>query len=240
MFTPEPVQRRGGPPASSNPVRDYLGSRPPGAVDAGYAVLPRSLMEAMPLPWQQQMVHLLAELHRTHGHLRWPEYRVVPSRRERLVDLDEDQLTEVGAIMEIDSEGELVYRERGGRPIEHPENHVVLVSCLDPVVREAADQTTPPRGFPQPHQDHGGPHPGALPVQDFRDQQDRTGPRSDRFPVQNQVGPRSGGFPAQDQASGYHPAPQQGGYAQPHPQHAPGQGYPQPEEAGRKKKKRFW
>ncbi|GLZ35848.1 hypothetical protein Lesp02_80350 [Lentzea sp. NBRC 105346] len=151
MFTPDPIPRPSGPPASSTPIRDYCAGGRPG-VDPSYVVVPRSLAETMPLPWQQQMTHLLAEFHRAYGHLSWPAYRVVPSRHERLVDLDEDQLAEVGVIMEIDSDGELVYRERTGKLIENAEDRTVLVSCLDPIPQSYANanQSTPPRGFPQP------------------------------------------------------------------------------------------
>jgi hypothetical protein len=162
MFTPDPIPRPAGPPASATPLRDYLANAGPG-VDQSYAVLPRSLVESMPLPWQQQMTHLLAEFHRAYAHLNWPVYRVVPSRHERLVDLDEDQLAEVGAIVEIDSDGELVYRERNGARIENAEDKTVLVSCLDPIPSEYANatQNTPPRGFPAP----SFPPSGGLPVQ---------------------------------------------------------------------------
>ncbi len=134
MFTPDPIPRSGRPPASSTPLRDFLEQRPPG-VDQGYAVLPRSLAEGMPLPWQQQMVRLLAEFHQMHGQLNWPVYRVVPSRYEKLVDLDEEQLAEVGVLVEIDGDGELVYRERTGKRIVNAAEAEVLVSCLDPIPR---------------------------------------------------------------------------------------------------------
>ncbi len=45
MFGP-PMPRRGGPPASSTPLADFLDRGWPG-VDDGYVVLPRSLAEAM-------------------------------------------------------------------------------------------------------------------------------------------------------------------------------------------------
>lgn len=137
-------------PRSATPLRDYLGGGPLPAVSDGYAVLPRSLAEGMPLVWQQQMAHLLAEFHQAYGHLSWPVYRVVPSRYEVVADLDEEQLAEVGCIVEIDADGDLVYRERNGTPIPDPEHYKVLVSCLDPIPGEhAADvQDTPPRGFP--------------------------------------------------------------------------------------------
>lgn len=151
MFNHDPIPRPSGPPASSTPVRDYMAAGAPG-VSPDYVVVPRALAEAMPLPWQQHFTHLLAEFHRTYGHLKWPIYRVVPSRYEKLTDLDEDQLAEVGAIMEIDSDGSLVYRDRSGRKIENAEDRTVLVSCLDPIPSEYANanQSTPPRGFPAP------------------------------------------------------------------------------------------
>ncbi|WP_229371758.1 hypothetical protein [Umezawaea beigongshangensis] len=170
MFTPDPIPRPAGPPASSTPLKDYLDHTALG-VDRGYAVLPRSLLENMPLPWQQHMAHLMAEFHRAYAHLNWPLYRVVPSRHEKLVDLDEDQLAEVGAMVEIDSDGELVYRERNGARIENPETRTVLVSCLDPIPSEHANanQSTPPRGFPRPHQQQQQqsqfPPSGSLPKQ---------------------------------------------------------------------------
>jgi hypothetical protein len=115
-------------------LTDYLASVRNG-VDPGYVVLPRSLAESMPLPWQQQLAHLLFELQHAYGHLPWPVYRVVPSRPERLADLDEEQLAEVGCLVEIDGDGELRYRDRDGRVIENPEQHEVLVSCVDPIPR---------------------------------------------------------------------------------------------------------
>ncbi|AHH94440.1 hypothetical protein GCM10010174_20850 [Kutzneria viridogrisea] len=178
-YTPEPIPRPAGRPASSTPLRDYLEAASHG-VDSGYAVLPRSLVESMPLPWQQQMAHLLAEFHSAFDHLSWPVYRVVPSRYERLVDLDEDQLAEVGCLMEIDADGEIVYRHRDGKRIDNPEETTVLVSCLDPIPRgdqgrvepsaspmhdpagrALGDQApTPPSGLPLPPTPPGGFPPG--------------------------------------------------------------------------------
>jgi hypothetical protein len=164
-FTPEPIPRPAGRPASSTPLRDYLNSTNQG-VDAGYAVVPRSLAESMPLPWQQQFATLMAEFHQAFAHLQWPVYRVVPSRYERLVDLDEEQLAEAGYLMEIDSDGEIVYRSRNGAKVDNPEQTTALVSVLDPIpsnrhahVEPAAvsQQPTPPAGFPTP--------PGGFPAQ---------------------------------------------------------------------------
>jgi hypothetical protein len=144
-YTSDPIARPSGPPASATPLTDYLASVRNG-VDPGYIVLPRSLAEAMPLPWQQQLAHLLFELQHAYGHLPWPVYRVVPSRPERLADLDEDQLAEVGCLVEIDGDGELRYRDRDGRVIENPEQHEVLVSCVDPIQRSRATAPAWPSG----------------------------------------------------------------------------------------------
>ncbi|MCP2256061.1 hypothetical protein LY13_004844 [Prauserella aidingensis] len=138
-----PPAPRNSPPASSTPLSDYLRRENPGVTD-GYVVLPRALVEGMPLPWQQQMVNLLAQFHGGHARLDWPAYRVVPSRPERLVDLDEEQLAEAGYLVEIDSEGEMVYRERSGRKVDDPDSVTVLVSCLDPVVERSRPQADPP------------------------------------------------------------------------------------------------
>ncbi|KEI45353.1 hypothetical protein [Saccharopolyspora rectivirgula] len=147
MYTPDPIPRRSGPPASSTPLADYL-ARERRGVDAGYVVLPRSLAEAMPLPWQQQMRNLLAEFHQAFGHLQWPIYRVVPSRYERLTDLDEEQLAEVGCTVEVGDDGELEYRMRDGRRVENPETKQVLVSCLDPIPRQGPGGSPPTPAAP--------------------------------------------------------------------------------------------
>ncbi|MBO0840241.1 MAG: hypothetical protein J2O49_05430 [Sciscionella sp.] len=136
MFTPNPIPRPAGPPASSTPLGDYLDRGHPG-VDDRYVVLPRSLAEHLPLPWQQQLAGLLAEFHSSLAHLNWPIYKVTPSRHERVVDLDEEQLAEAGLIAEIDVDGELVYRKRTGERIDDPEHTTVLVSCLDPIAKPA-------------------------------------------------------------------------------------------------------
>ena len=82
-------------PASTTPVQDYLDRPAPGAT-ADHLVVPRSLAQSMPLRWQQVFVGLLADLHDAYAELPWPDYRVVPSRWERLVDLDDEQLQAPG------------------------------------------------------------------------------------------------------------------------------------------------
>ena len=91
-----PANTRPSAPASTTPVQDYLDRSAPGA-SADYLVVPRSLAQSMPLRWQQVFVGLLTDLHDAYGHLHWPEYRVVPSRWEIVVDLDEGQLAVAGS-----------------------------------------------------------------------------------------------------------------------------------------------
>lgn len=143
-YAVRPLPRHLGPPASSTPLADQLARGGPGVTE-GYVVLPRGLAEQMPLPWQQQAASVLAQFHHTHRGLAWPRYRVLPSREEKLVDLDEEQLAEAGYVVELDVNGELVYRERSGRKVPDPQNTKVMVTCLDPVQpsRPAAAQPAP-------------------------------------------------------------------------------------------------
>ena len=135
MYASDPIPQPVGRSVSATPLRDHLELAKLG-VDESYVVLPRSLAESMPLPWQQQMAYLIDELHRTYGDLPWPLYRVLPSRAERLVDLDESQLAEAGYLLEIDGSGELVYRDRNDSVVADPQSTEVLVSCLDPIFHQ--------------------------------------------------------------------------------------------------------
>jgi hypothetical protein len=143
LFGAPQLPRHSARPASSTPLADQLNRGWPG-VDAGYVVLPRSIAESMSLPWQQQMAALLDQFHQEHARLAWPVYRVVPSRYERLTDLDEEQLAEAGYLVEIDTDGEMVYRERSGRKVEDAESTTVLVPCLDPIPKPARRPAPPP------------------------------------------------------------------------------------------------
>jgi len=152
LFGAPPPPPRSAPPASSTPLSDYLSTQGLPGVDEGYVVLPRSLAEGMSLPWQQQMAGLLSQFHQQHRSLNWPIYRAVPSRYEKLTDLDEEQLAEVGYLVEIDADGDMVYRERSGRKVEEPESTTVLVPCLDPI---------PPRAQAPGKQDQPAQQPDA-------------------------------------------------------------------------------
>lgn len=208
-----PLPRHAGPPASSTPLADQLAHGGPG-VDGKYVVLPRSLAEHMPLPWQRQLASVLAQFHHTHRELSWPLYRVVPSREEKLVDLDEQQLAEAGYLVEMDEGGELVYRDRSGSEVDDPANTVVLVSCLDPV----ASNVPPAQSAPGPHQRppaprtpapmNIGPQPVWTPVPDRA--------HAPQPPTAPPVPP-----PPPPGAQATPPAPPQGAQAAPPPQGAP-------------------
>ncbi|SHK82322.1 hypothetical protein SAMN05443637_112203 [Pseudonocardia thermophila] len=133
-------------PASTTPVKDYLDRPAPGA-SRDYVVIPRSLAQSMPLRWQQVFVGLLADLHDAYADLPWPEYAVVPSRWERLVDLDEEQLAEAGYHADLGPDGELEFRDRAENLVPDPENHRVLARIPDPLPSVDAGRV-PPRPAP--------------------------------------------------------------------------------------------
>lgn len=133
-------------PASTTPLRDYLDEQALGATSE-YVVVPRALAQSMPLRWQQQFVSLLADLHDAFSHLSWPDYRVTPSRWERLTDLDEEQLAAAGYVAELGSDGELEYRDASGELVADPAKHRVLAPVDDPLPR-VADGRVEPRPAP--------------------------------------------------------------------------------------------
>jgi hypothetical protein len=129
-------------PASTTPVQDYLDRPAPGA-SPEYLVVPRSLAQSMPLRWQQVFVGLLDDLHDAYGHLTWPEYQVVPSRWELLVDLDEEQLAAVGYHTDLGPEGELEYRDDAENVVADPEHHRVLAPVDDALPPVSAGRVEP-------------------------------------------------------------------------------------------------
>lgn len=129
-------------PASTTPVADYLDSPAPGATE-NHLVVPRSLAQSMPLRWQQVFVGLLADLHDAYSDLPWPEYHVIPSRWERLIDLDEEQLASVGYAADLGPDGDLEFRDTRDRPVDDPATHRVLAPIDDPLPSVAQGRITP-------------------------------------------------------------------------------------------------
>jgi hypothetical protein len=129
-------------PASTTPVQDYLDGPAPGVTE-DYLVVPRSLAQSMPLRWQQVFVGLLADLHDAYGHLPWPEYKVVPSRWERLVDCDEEQLRAAGYHADLGPDGELEYVDAAEKAVPDPKQHRVLAPVDDPLPPASAGRVEP-------------------------------------------------------------------------------------------------
>ena len=129
-------------PASTTPVQDYLDRPAPGATD-NHLVVPRSLAQSMPLRWQQVFVGLLADLHDAYGHLPWPDYKVVPSRWERLVDLDEQQLAAAGYHADLGPDGELEYLDAEEEVVPDPQHHRILAPVDDPLPPASAGRVEP-------------------------------------------------------------------------------------------------
>ncbi len=127
--------------ASTTPVQDYL-DRPSRGATVDHLVVPRSLAQSMPLRWQQVFVGLLADLHDAYGHLPWPDYQVIPSRWERLVDLDEEQLAEAGYVADLAPDGTLEYRDAADNVVDAT-HHRVLAAVTDPLPPAAAGRVEP-------------------------------------------------------------------------------------------------
>jgi hypothetical protein len=88
-------------------------------------------------------VGLLADLHDAYGHLAWPEYKVVPCRRELLVDLDEEQLAAAGYHADLGLDGQLEYRDTAENLVADPEHERVLAPVDDPLPPVSAGRVEP-------------------------------------------------------------------------------------------------
>jgi hypothetical protein len=71
------------------------------------------------------------------------EYRVVPSRWERLTDLDEEQLAGAGYVADLGPDGELEYRDARDETVADPAAHRVLAAVEDPLPRAADGRVVP-------------------------------------------------------------------------------------------------
>jgi len=136
--TSAPLPQHSGPPASPRPVHDYLTSarRPGVSADGGYVVLPRGVIEQLPPPLQQQLTHVLHQVHQITALAPWPIYRVQSCRWARLNELDETGLQEAGIIAELDLDGALVHRNLNtGVTLSDPDlEQQVLVTQNDPLM----------------------------------------------------------------------------------------------------------
>lgn len=67
---------------------------------ANYLVLPRAVLQSMPVWWQQRFVAMLDELHAAYGTLDWPEYDVQAVQRCAFSDLTEAERLAAGYTVE--------------------------------------------------------------------------------------------------------------------------------------------
>jgi hypothetical protein len=118
-----------------------------------YQVLPRTLMQSMPIEWQQRMVTCLEEIRDAFEHLEQPETYRVDAATEHIVDemgfdllaeagitqdwyggeeppqgLDAEDLAEWKAAHEVDAP---TYRDRDGRELDSQER--VYLPAADPI-----------------------------------------------------------------------------------------------------------
>lgn len=120
-------------------VAEYLRHPQPGlSTDGQYVVLPRVALERLAPAIQQQVVSALALVHAQMARTPWPLYRVVPCTRQRLRDLDEQQLRTVGVMPEVDYLGALVYRDMSTGKLLTDESldRYVLVPTTDPLTMQ--------------------------------------------------------------------------------------------------------
>lgn len=134
---PTSTRQAASQPSSGAPIRDFAAARPPMlSADGNYVVLPvRVAAEMMTLPWQQQLAGLLDQFTQEHAHAPWPVYQVTPCAYQYVANLGPEQQQACGVMADIDSEGDLVYRQvEGGSRIEHPEQRQVLApQSYDPL-----------------------------------------------------------------------------------------------------------
>jgi hypothetical protein len=123
---------------STTRIADYLDamSRPGTSLDNRYVVLPRIVLEHLPVALLREMVGLLSRMHEMAAELPWPQsYRVEAIRWRSLTGLDETQLRELGIIAELDWNGDLIHRdENTGRPLTSAQlTHPIAELCPDPL-----------------------------------------------------------------------------------------------------------
>lgn len=146
-----PAHRQGDPrpgtqqqPASTAPVADYLAQRRPGvSVDGRYVVLPRSVLDHLPLPLQHQLAGVLSAVHQLTAHAPWPQaYRVNAIGWRPVETMVEHELREIGHVAELDSDGELVHRDRTGQRLTSDQlARPMPVSIPDPLFPSAMTET---------------------------------------------------------------------------------------------------
>lgn len=106
---------------------------------SNYAVLHRTLMQSMPVEWQQRMVRCLEELDEAFGHIeRAPGYEVKACRWTYVADLDNATEQRLGITSgdwdSDDPDAEIVYYDRDGNELGK-NTACVPVPVAEPVPR---------------------------------------------------------------------------------------------------------
>lgn len=101
---------------------------------SSYQVMPRVLMQSMPIDWQVRMVALLDEMRDAFRDVEKPdEYRVEPVRWASVNDLSDEERTLAGVTVAWDGEegeGEPTYYHRGVE-VDHPDIDRIGVPIVD-------------------------------------------------------------------------------------------------------------
>jgi hypothetical protein len=122
-------------PSSTRPVADCLAAQRRGiSPDGRYVVLPRVVLEQLPLPLQNRLAAVLAEVHQ-HLPEQTPIYRVYPAVWKQISSLAPEELREAGLEAELGADGEVVYRSATtGQPLtEQDIQQHVMTTVHDPL-----------------------------------------------------------------------------------------------------------
>jgi hypothetical protein len=103
-----------------------------GLTYANYLVLHRTLMQSMPLPWQERMVDCLEELHDAFGHLEFPDgYIIEPARESTYGDLTDAERRLLDVQVDEHDGDEHYYDRRGDEHSAH--DRVQVPTGADPI-----------------------------------------------------------------------------------------------------------
>lgn len=105
-----------------------------GLTYSNYLVLPRALMQSMPVDWQERIVGCLEELDAAFDHVeRAPGYEVHACRWLAPVDMDDRAMLLAGVTCDDAGESDRpAYYDRDGNELD-PEIGRVPVRCAEPV-----------------------------------------------------------------------------------------------------------
>lgn len=94
---------------------------------SSYQVLPRVLMQSMPLDWQRRMVACLEEMRAAFEHVEKPDsYKVEPVEWVAPSDLTDAQLRLAGVTRDNEDDDRVVYHDRDGNELDEHRECVAL------------------------------------------------------------------------------------------------------------------